>query len=142
MCGIAGFVTKNKNFDYNTILTNMGLALIQRGPDDCGVWYDTVKGVGLSHRRLSIQDLSPMGHQPMMSSNQRYLIVFNGEIYNHWEIREKELPAFKFKTSSDTETLLALYIKYKEKCVNFLKLKLCIYKNKKSFSKKIFKKIK
>jgi len=81
-----------------------------RGPDDAGVWTDTAAGLALAHRRLSIIDLSPAGHQPMRSPCGRYTLVFNGEIYNHQDLRvnlESEGGAFEWRGHSDTETLLA-----------------------------------
>jgi asparagine synthase (glutamine-hydrolysing) len=88
----------------------MGDTIRHRGPDDGGVWYDTDAGIGLSHRRLSIIDLSPAGHQPMESPSGRYVIAFNGEIYNHAAIR-RELETTdanrNWRGHSDTETLLA-----------------------------------
>ncbi|WP_243455874.1 asparagine synthase (glutamine-hydrolyzing) [Sphingosinicella sp. BN140058] len=86
----------------------MGRAITHRGPDDGGIWFDEVAGIGLSHRRLSIVDLSPMGHQPMPSDDERYMLAFNGEIYNHLEIRA-ELDALRtvaWTGHSDTETLI------------------------------------
>lgn len=85
----------------------MSATLIHRGPDDGGVWLDCEAGIALSHRRLSIQDISPAGHQPMKSPSARFMIVFNGEIYNHLAIR-KELASFEpWRGHSDTETILA-----------------------------------
>lgn len=92
---------------------SMGQAILHRGPDDGGQWWDSDAGIGLSHRRLSIVDLSPAGHQPMVSACGRFVIAFNGEIYNHLKLR-KELDAFfqgknslAWRGHSDTETLLA-----------------------------------
>jgi asparagine synthase (glutamine-hydrolysing) len=113
MCGILATI------NFETTKADRALDLMQhRGPDARAIY--SFKNICLGHLRLSIQDLSDEANQPMFSDFERFSIVFNGEIYNHWEIREKELREFKFKTSSDTETILALYIKYKEKCVNFL----------------------
>ncbi len=81
-----------------------------RGPDDVGVWFDSNVGLALAHRRLSIIDLSPAGHQPMHSASQRFAIVFNGEIYNHKDIRNSLMQAghvIKWRGHSDTETILA-----------------------------------
>lgn len=82
-------------------------AIIRRGPDDAGAWLDEEIGVALGHRRLSIVDLSPAGHQPMQSSTGRYVLVFNGEIYNHNELRAELGEAVRWRGASDTETLLA-----------------------------------
>ena len=86
----------------------MGAAMYHRGPDDHGVWTDETNGIALSHRRLSILDLSPLGHQPMQSASERYVIVFNGEIYNFKQLRQElSGQGHQFKGGSDTEVLLA-----------------------------------
>jgi len=115
MCGIAGFI----NFgvvreDPSTRLVAMLKPIHHRGPDDGGVWLDEQHGVALGHRRLSILDLSPAGHQPMRSACGRFVVVFNGEIYNHLELRENlessgHLPIGGWRGHSDTETLLACF---------------------------------
>lgn len=84
--------------------------IVHRGPDDAGVWVDAQAGVALAHRRLAIVDLSPTGHQPMVSASARFVIAFNGEIYNHGELRrllEARGQAPAWRGRSDTETLLA-----------------------------------
>ena len=110
MCGIAGFLVKNRmNYGGNLSeqATHMAAAIISRGPDDSGVWTDKAAGVALSHARLSVVDLSPAGHQPMESASGRYAIVFNGEIYNHKEIRYNLRDQVSYwRGHSDTETLL------------------------------------
>lgn len=108
MCGIAGFWGNNPDSE---IAMRMSNAISHRGPDDDGVWVDKATGIALAHRRLSILDLSPAGHQPMVSTCERFVIVFNGEIYNHLDIR-RELQqscgeTVQWRGHSDTETLLA-----------------------------------
>jgi len=110
MCGITGFFTPY-GFDIadaQATLISMRDRLIHRGPDDSGSWLDAEAGIALGHRRLSIVDLSPAGHQPMVSRSGRYVIVFNGEIYNHREIRHKLDVAgcVNWRGYSDTESLL------------------------------------
>jgi asparagine synthase (glutamine-hydrolysing) len=109
MCGIAGFLTKNRDINYKSILENMSDALILRGPDSNGIWFDDKFGIGLSHARLSILDLTSQGHQPMISNNHQFIITFNGEIYNHIEIRNSlnlKFNNINWRSNSDTETLL------------------------------------
>lgn len=105
MCGIAG-ILKYTGPDPGRVISEMVGAIRYRGPDDSGVWCDPDYGLALSHARLSVLDLSPAGHQPMKSASGRYLIVFNGEIYNHLELRE-QLGSMPWQGHSDTETLLA-----------------------------------
>ncbi|MGV0953516.1 MAG: asparagine synthase (glutamine-hydrolyzing) [Fluviibacter sp.] len=108
MCGITGFITKPGHPDalLEPIARTMADRLVHRGPDDAGVWADAGAGVALGHRRLAIVDLSAAGHQPMASACGRYVIAFNGEIYNHLDLR-KELGGIAWRGHSDTETLLA-----------------------------------
>ena len=113
MCGITGYI----DLDPNVSPTDSGdidmmiNSLIHRGPDDKGVWMDPDLGIAMGHTRLSIQDLSDAGHQPMKSSSGQYIIVFNGEIYNYLEIkRELEKKGVSFRTKSDTEVLLNFLI--------------------------------
>jgi asparagine synthase (glutamine-hydrolysing) len=105
MCGIAGILTSNQKLISQPICNKMAFSLQHRGPDSSGVWIDN-NGLALIHTRLSILDLSDSGHQPMHSSSGRYVIAFNGEIYNHLKLRQ-ELKDKSFKGHSDTETLLA-----------------------------------
>lgn len=113
MCGIVGFISASRaRVDAPLVtVTAMTDALRHRGPDDCGYWLDdTDGGVALGHRRLSILDLSQAGHQPMVSSSGRYVIVYNGEIYNHAQMRQAlEAGGHRpnWRGHSDTETLLA-----------------------------------
>ncbi|UVT16858.1 MAG: asparagine synthase (glutamine-hydrolyzing) [Nitrospira sp.] len=107
MCGIAGVLTRRQS-EPNRLVSAMVRAIRYRGPDDSGVWSDPSVGIGLGHARLSILDLSPAGHQPMHSTSGRYVIVFNGEIYNHMDLRE-QLGSVPWRGHSDTETLLAAF---------------------------------
>jgi len=108
MCGFSGFINFNTDYgDPLVLLQRMGDQLTHRGPDDSGVWFDKDCGVGLSHRRLSIVDLSVQGHQPMRSTSGRYVISYNGEIYNYQKLKEELTQAgFGFHGGSDTEVLL------------------------------------
>jgi len=108
MCGIAGLwgrPGKSGSEDARATVEAMTATLLHRGPDDGGSWLDQAAGLALGHRRLSILDLSPTGHQPMLSRCGRYVIVFNGEIYNHAELRAALGDAL-WLGHSDTETLL------------------------------------
>lgn len=112
MCGLAGFCQASARPFEPAILTRMIAALIHRGPDDSGLWIDESCGMALGHRRLAILDPSASGHQPMHSVCSRYVIVFNGEIYNHLDLRKRlqlagKAPAWRGHT--DTETLLACF---------------------------------
>lgn len=111
MCGFAGFLSKNSiSENSHVLLKEMGMAIEHRGPDSAGEWFDTASKIGLSHRRLAIVDLSKAGHQPMFSTSQRFVLSYNGEIYNHLDLRnelEKEGITSKWHGHSDTETLLA-----------------------------------
>jgi len=112
MCGLAGFFRPAGLFmpSCEELLKRLTDTLHHRGPDDSGSWVDADAGIALGHRRLAILDLSPSGHQPMVSGSGRYVIVFNGEIYNHLAIR-KEIEMLQssqdWRGHSDTETLLA-----------------------------------
>jgi len=109
MCGIAGILQPHQlNGNAHAVLRAMTDTLRHRGPDDSGVWMDEKAGIAMGHRRLSILDLSPAGHQPMVSGDGRYVITFNGEIYNFQALR-RELESLQhvFHGHSDTEVLLA-----------------------------------
>lgn len=113
MCGLSGFLQEGvRNDDWCARLHSMAQTMRHRGPDDDGLWYDAAAGVGLAHRRLSIVDLSPAGHQPMHSPCGRFVIAFNGEIYNHQEIRkhldmQSQHTPIAWRGHSDTEVILA-----------------------------------
>jgi asparagine synthase (glutamine-hydrolysing) len=115
MCGIAGILAGAPDL-YACAAAAMGAALAHRGPDDGGLWSSppgVAPLVALVHRRLAIQDLSPGGHQPMRSVCGRYVLVFNGEIYNQHALRhDLECQGHRFRSSSDTEVLLQLLIRY------------------------------
>ena len=109
MCGIAGMISGGRT--RPAVIAQMTRSLAHRGPDDEGVWTDDEAGFGLGHRRLSIVDLSPAGHQPMHSADGRFVLTYNGEIYNHAEVRaELEaaglVPHGGWRGHSDTETFL------------------------------------
>ena len=108
MCGIAGIYRPGglERGDAERHVWAMARALAHRGPDDEGAWADAEAGIALGHRRLSIVDLSPLGHQPMASSCGRWLITYNGEIYNHLDLRlVLETKGRRFRGRSDTEVL-------------------------------------
>jgi asparagine synthase (glutamine-hydrolysing) len=112
MCGISGFLGESASRENSAhMLELMTQALAHRGPDSDGYWFDETAGVGLGHRRLSIIDLSPEGHQPMVSACGRYAIVFNGEIYNYKSLRQElekqDGEPLRFRGHSDTEVMLA-----------------------------------
>lgn len=115
MCGIVG-IYQNKKIDQK-VLDKMTDILVHRGPDSRGIYID--KNVGLGQRRLAILDLSSLGHQPMLYSNNRYVISYNGEVYNFLEIKKiLQKKNYKFFSSSDTEVILAAYIEWGPKCLD------------------------
>lgn len=112
MCGLAGYwkVSGHSTLAAEAVVSAMASQIAHRGPDDQGVWTDTDSGIALAHRRLSILDLSPHGHQPMLSHCGRYVIAFNGEVYNFSTLRQElELGgvAPAWRGHSDTEVMLA-----------------------------------
>src|SRR4051795_948473 len=111
MCGIAGVMSIGKgrrDADPAAAALHMVDALAHRGPDGNGAWGDSDAGIGFGHRRLAIIDLSPTGEQPMPSATGRYVITYNGEIYNFHELRrELEDLGHSFRGTSDTEVMLA-----------------------------------
>jgi len=121
MCGITGKISFGNQFIFPKEIKKMTDSIAHRGPDDEGFWISKNKKIGLGHRRLAIIDLSPAGHQPMSYRN-RYHIVFNGEIYNFQSEKEKLIKlGYTFKSKTDTEVILALYDKYREKCLDHLR---------------------
>ena len=114
MCGLTGFLTSNSQhgIDIEAVARSIGDQISHRGPDDAGVWSDADAGYTIVHRRLSILDLSPSGHQPMHSASGRWVLAYNGEVYNHIGLRqqlERECAAPVWHGHSDTETLLACF---------------------------------
>jgi asparagine synthase (glutamine-hydrolysing) len=116
MCGITGFFHAQQqmsNDEMGNIVQKMCQSLIHRGPDDSGIWIDSENTIALGHRRLAIIDISPLGHQPMVSPDGRYVIVFNGEIYNFLELKNKlERLGHNFRGDSDTEVMLASFCQW------------------------------
>lgn len=106
MCGFAGFLDLSATTpDRAQVAAAMAATLVHRGPDDQGTWADDAAGIALGFRRLAILDLSPQGHQPMASHDGRWVVTFNGEIYNHGQLRDR-LPPLSWRGHSDTEILL------------------------------------
>ena len=119
MCGIAGFSQFNQVKAKQQTLVEMSDAIFHRGPDAGGEYIDD--DIALCHRRLSIIDLSDAGVQPMSSFDDKYVIAFNGEIYNFLELRTTlQAEGYEFNTHTDTEVILALYSKYGETCLEHL----------------------
>ena len=114
MCGFTGYwLGDQPENSLEALLKRMAQRLTHRGPDDGGIWFDAARRIGLAHRRLSILDLSPAGHQPMLSASGRYVIAYNGEVYNFNELR-KELEDTEdgprnWRGHSDTEVMLACF---------------------------------
>ena len=105
MCGIAGQLNFDNSSVSPVILKRMTDAISHRGPDGEGQWIE--KNVGLGHRRLSIIDTSPAGHQPMISTDGRFVLTYNGEVYNFKELRvELESKCYCFRSQSDSEVVL------------------------------------
>ena len=112
MCGIAGIFSYNDaaNGVDRSELIAMGDHMKQRGPDGSGIWISDGERIGLAHRRLAIIDLSDNGLQPMQTEDGRFVVSFNGEIYNYKELRSSlRARGYQFRTESDTEVLLHLY---------------------------------
>src|ERR1039457_4807474 len=120
MCGICGIVFPNRDWHVRAdVLAGMNRRIVHRGPDDEGFFVE--ENVGLAMRRLSIIDVKT-GHQPLANENQNVWIVFNGEIYNHAELRAAlEARGHLYRTHSDTETIVHLYEEYGRDCVKHLR---------------------
>ncbi|MDP1629217.1 MAG: asparagine synthase (glutamine-hydrolyzing) [bacterium] len=119
MCGIAGKLYFNPEHQVERgLILNMTRELAHRGPDDEGVWIKN--NIGLGHRRLSIIDLSPSGHQPMSDAEGKIWITYNGEIYNFLELR-RDLEKEEFRSKTDTEVIIYLYKKYGVDCLKYLR---------------------
>lgn len=116
MCGITGFWdidTRSNHTERINLIQQMTNTLYHRGPNGNGVWSDENIAIGLGHRRLSILDLSPLGHQPMESANHRYMLAFNGEIYNFKELTTELITlGHSFRGTSDTEVMLAAFTEW------------------------------
>lgn len=119
MCGIAGYFSKNDHHELAGCLQSAIKQLQKRGPDFQQTKTCSAK-IGIAHARLSIIDTSVVAHQPMTDYTSRFTIVFNGEIFNYRELKEQHLASETFQSHSDTEVLLLLYSKYKEKCLPLL----------------------
>ncbi|MCP4378578.1 MAG: asparagine synthase (glutamine-hydrolyzing) [bacterium] len=120
MCGIVG-IMDTRHVDDQDILATMRDTMRHRGPDDAGIWWDDRRKVGMAHRRLSIIDLSPGGHQPMTDEPGKLTLVYNGEIYNYRQLRD-ELTAkgHQFRSASDTEVILEAYRAWGTDCLTRL----------------------
>ena len=114
MCGIVGFLGHLDKQAREESVSHMVSTISHRGPDDEGIL--SVDDVTLGHRRLSVIDLSEAGHQPMISSDGRYAIVYNGEVYNFKDIKP-ELSDYPFRSQTDTEVILAAYCKWGKECL-------------------------
>jgi asparagine synthase (glutamine-hydrolysing) len=119
MCGFLTIYDREGNLDAASVDAWRD-TMRHRGPDDGGTWVSQDRRLALAHRRLSILDLSPLGHQPMSDAAEGLRIVFNGEIYNHTDIRKELAGAWRFRSHSDTETLLAAYATWGEGCLDRL----------------------
>jgi len=117
MCGINGLVDSSAPVDTGFLIRQRD-TMMHRGPDDDGHWISPSRQVGLAHRRLSVIDLSAAGHQPMLSREGRYVVTFNGEIYNHVALRSQlKSLGYVFKSASDTEVVLNAYQAWGEECL-------------------------
>jgi asparagine synthase (glutamine-hydrolysing) len=111
MCGLIGQINRKIEINTNSF-EKMVLALQHRGPDGSGTYFDENNQVAFGHTRLSFLDLSDAGKQPMISSNDQIVVTFNGEIYNYVELKNQLLDSYTFKTNTDTEVIIAAYLKW------------------------------
>src|SRR6185437_1773436 len=118
MCGISGVISGRDTASLPDIIHRINDAMSHRGPDADGFFFED--GIALGHRRLSILDLSSAANQPFTDASGRYVMVFNGEIYNFQEIKKK-LPEYPFHTTGDTEVLIAAFAKYGAECLQLLR---------------------
>ncbi len=116
MCGITGLITRS-GVAEPAIIQQLTDGLTHRGPDSGATWHEG--SVNLGHRRLSIIDLSEEANQPFIDATGNYVLIFNGEVYNYLEIRDKLKDKYQFRTSSDTEVILYAFIEYGERCVEY-----------------------
>lgn len=122
MCGIVGIVSSEPFGSRCSLLDAMRDTMHHRGPDDAGTWWSPDGRTGLAHRRLAILDLTPGGHQPMLDPDGHLCLVFNGEIYNHADLRrELQMKGVRFRSTSDTEVLLEAYRAWGTECLSRLK---------------------
>ncbi len=119
MCGISAIIHPKETHRVRETLERMNAAMAHRGPDADGVY--TNQNIGVGHRRLSIIDTENSANQPMLSFNKKWVIAFNGEIYNYVELKANELKGVSFQTESDTEVILELFQKYGIECLSKLK---------------------
>ncbi|HTI11054.1 MAG TPA: asparagine synthase (glutamine-hydrolyzing) [Puia sp.] len=118
MCGIAGIIEFRKDTAEDGLIRRMTDAMSHRGPDSDGFYND--KGISLGHRRLSIIDLSSAANQPFIDNSGRYVMVFNGEMYNYAEVKGL-IKEYEFRTAGDTEVLMAAYIKWGPDCIRYFR---------------------
>lgn len=118
MCGIAGIIEFRKDTAEDGLIRRMTDAMSHRGPDSDGFYND--KGISLGHRRLSIIDLSSAANQPFIDNSGRYVMVFNGEMYNYAEVKGM-IKEYEFRTTGDTEVLMAAYIKWGPDCIRYFR---------------------
>ena len=115
MCGIAGILTREGDVVHEGVLRLMNEAIAHRGPDDAGTHIDGP--VGLANRRLAVIDVTPGGHQPMQTPDERFTIVYNGELFNFIELREQLRDRERFRSHTDTEVVLRAYREWGPACV-------------------------